>query len=838
MSAASVNNSNTTTATTTTHKRTKSAPRIHAGPLVSSLFLTNLRLLDLDLLPDWPSITPSTFSNVDARARIKAAEWSLYQLFRLFDPAVTAEKLQPFFPPLEPLQSINLRAALYRCLDGLKKNGVLGRETVLRKTMLDECSGDKFWEICVAFSAVVVRKRVVRKKDKMGLGRPLAQTLGAVHGPRKADREALLPLLVAHRVSLNKNLVDKQRLGEEFAQLGNVLQEKEQDLGRRRAVLQDNGKHDQVQKQLEHFKPLEDVLRKGWVGDEGFEEALLSGGSAASSDRMLAESTERLFSRDRRSRVSILGQDEPEITEDIVSKARGQSSRLKRWQALYDRLQAAKPKLSQVEEARAVGQTVAIRFNRHADLTLSDNRSQGRPSSPVKNSHARAASACVTGYDNILSAMREDLRLTQNARRNDNGSNTNNDARHGRSASAVTGVSRTSSFQSSHNRHHSRSPSMQHSPSQSPAPFRPGMGRRISSRSRSYQQPKVISQRGPIPLKTELFSPLKSARPGGESPTSGFMSRPSSQLPSPQEEVDESAASIDGTLNRNDRFGSSRNGEYRQAKPVFPPPQEEMDESVGGIDAALSGLGIHDTNKDEVGSTSDGGRAPNFDLPTPSASPVNLDPPKQDPITDSTEFVRPALPSRQPSLADRTRLSMAFTSSNNSSTPEDSPSPTINPDNFPLPPTASATSSPQTSRSLADRTRQSISSSTPIARQRPTQHTRSQTSVHQHPNTTPRARRLSFDQLTPSREADEADENRNSSANKRIFTPREQLFDEGVEYDSVFKSRPKVAHSPLMSPSAPDYDVDDDDGEEEFSMVGALRELDDEGELGSSPLRR
>lgn len=837
MSAASVNNNNTTTTTTTaTHKRTKSAPRMHAGPLVSSLLLTNLRLLDLDLLPDWPSITPSTFSNVDARARIKAAEWSLYQLFRLFDPAVTAEKLQPFFPPLEPLQSINLRAALYRCLDGLKKNGVLGRETVLRKTMLDECSGDKFWEICVVFSALVVRKRVVRKKDKMGLGRPLAQTLGAAQGLRKADREALLPLLVAHRVSLNKNLVDKQRLGEEFAQLGNVLQEKEQDLGRRRAVLQDNGKHDQVQKQLEHFKPLEDVLRKGWVGDEGFEEALLSGGSAASSDRMLAESTEALFSRDRRSRVSILGQDEPEITEDIVSKARGQNSRLKRWQALYDRLQAAKPKLSQADEARVAGQTVAIRFNRHADLTLGDNRSQGRSSSPVKNSHTRAASACVTGYDNILSAMREDLRLTQNARRNDQGSDMNNDARHGRSASAVTGVSRTSSFQSSHNRHHSRSPSMQHSPSHSPAPFRPGIGRRISSRSRSYQQPKVISQRGPIPLKTELFSPLKSARPGNESPTSGFMSRPSSHLPSPQEEVDESTASIDGTLNNNDRFGSSRNGEYRQATPVLPPPQEETDESMGGIDGALSGLGISDANRGEVGSTPNGGNAPNFDLPTSSASPVNLDPPKQDPIADSTELVRPALPTRQPSLANRTRLSMAFTSSNNSSTPEDSPSPTINPDNFPLPPSASATSSPQTTRSLADRTRQSISSSTPVTRQRPTQHTRSQTSIHQHPNTTPRApRRLSFDQLTPSREADEAEGQTGSSANKRIFTPREHLFDEGVEYDSVFKSRPKVAHSPLMSPSAPGYD---DDEEEEFSMVGALRELDDEGELGSSPLRR
>jgi len=822
VSAASVN-----TTTTTTHKRTKSAPRIQTGPILSSLFLTNLRLLDLDLLPDWPSITPATFSNVDARARIKASEWSLYQLFRLFDPAVTAEKLQPFFPPLEPLQSINLRAALYRCLDGLKKNGVLGREAVLRKTMLDECSGDKFWEICVAFSAVVVRKRVVRKKDKMGLGRPLAQTLGAAQGLRKADREALLPLLVAHRVSLSRNLLDKQRLGEEFAQLGNVLQEKEEDLGRRRAVLQDNGKHDQVQKQLDHFRPLEDALRNGWVGDEEFEEALLSGGSAASSDRMLAESTEALFNRDRRSRVSILGQDEPELTEEIVSKARGQTSRLKRWQALYDKLQAAKPKLSHAEEARAASNTTSTRFNRHTDLTLGDTRSQRGTPSPVKTSHTRAASACVTGYDNILTAMREELRLTQNARGLDQG--TNDNVRHGRSASAVTGANRTSSFQTSQSRQHSRSPSMQYSPSQSPAPFRPGLGRRMSSRSRSYQQPKVISQRGPIPLKAELFSPLKSARSGNESPTPGFMSRQSSLLPSPQEELEDPAASIDGTLNGVDHFGTSRNGEYRQPTPVLPPPQEEAEESIAGIDSAMHGLGIRDASSDDSSNTPGEGATMDFDLPT-SASPINLDPPKQDPITNNTEFARPALPlSRQPSLAERTRLSMAFTSSDNARTPEESPSPTINTDYFPLPPSGAATTS------LADRTRQSISSfqpPTPIARQRPSVHGRSQTSVHQHPNTTPRARRLSFDQLTPSREADE-DENM-SSASKRNFTPREQLFDAGVEYDSVFKSRPKVAHSPLMSPSAVGYD----DDVEEFSMVGALKELDDEGELGSSPLRR
>jgi hypothetical protein len=871
VSAASVHNANTTTAST--HKRTKSAPRIQTGPILSSLFLTNLRLLDLDLLPDWPSITPFTFSNVDARARIKGVEWSLYQLFRLLDPAITAEKLQPFFPPLEPLQSINLRAALYRCLDGLKKNGVLGREAVLRKTMLDECSGDKFWEICVALSAVVVRKRVVRKKDKMGFGRPVAQTLGAAQGLRKVDRQTLLPLLVAHRVSLSKNLSEKQRLGEEFAQLGNVLQEKEEDLGQRRATLQEHGKHEQVQKQLDHFRPLEDVLRKGWVGDETFEEALLSGGSAASSDRMLAESTEALFNRDRTSRVSILGQYDVEITEDIVSKARGQNSRLKKWQALYDRLQTAKPKLSQAEEARAAGQ-MTTRFNRHADLTLEDARSQRGSSSPTKSSHMRAASACVTGYDNILSAMREDLRLTQNARRGDN-NQTSNDIRHGRSASAVTGAHRPSSLHTSQSRSrpHSRSPSLQYSPSQSPAPFRPGMGGRLSSRSRSYQQPKVISQRGPIPLKAELFSPLKSARPGNESPNPGFMSRPSSLLPSPQEELDESAASIDDTINNANHFGASWNSEYRRSNPVLSPPREEPEDSVAGIDAAMSGLGIRETSpSDGSENTPESSSSLNFALPTSSASPINLDPPKQDPTTQATntEFAKPPLPfplTRQPSLADRTRSSMAFTSNDSTRSPEASPSPSTTTDLFPLPPSAStATSSPQQvqTRSLADRTRQSISSfsqpSTPLARQastkRPAQHTRSRTSIHQHPNhsnsnsndTTPRQNRSSsYSHLTPSRESDErseygGDEEGMSGNGKRIFTPREQLFEASAEYDSVFKSRPKIALSPVVSPSF----VGEDEGEE-FSMVGALRGLDDDddddvGELGmgmeSTPTRR
>lgn len=64
------------------------------GPSALSMFLTNLRLLDLDLRPDWPGIRPETFvtggsSAQGQKKRVQCVEWALYQLFALWDPEET-----------------------------------------------------------------------------------------------------------------------------------------------------------------------------------------------------------------------------------------------------------------------------------------------------------------------------------------------------------------------------------------------------------------------------------------------------------------------------------------------------------------------------------------------------------------------------------------------------------------------------------------------------------------------------------------------------------------------------------------------------------------------------
>ena len=73
----------------------KSPAPAMASPVPSNaaVFVTNLRLLDLDHRKDWPSITAQTLSTKDVqqnqKTRIRCVEWALYRLFEIWDPEET-----------------------------------------------------------------------------------------------------------------------------------------------------------------------------------------------------------------------------------------------------------------------------------------------------------------------------------------------------------------------------------------------------------------------------------------------------------------------------------------------------------------------------------------------------------------------------------------------------------------------------------------------------------------------------------------------------------------------------------------------------------------------------
>lgn len=715
---------------------------------------------------------------------------------------------------------------------------MLGREVVLRKSMLDECTGSRFWEVCLAFSAVVLGKVV--REGRMRYGRPcVAERVGSGDKVAGVGREVVEPLVLAHKAGLGRILRERREKGESFVEVAEVLEEKSRELGERRERVEE-GRH-QVESKRD-LATLEKEFETGWVGNAEFKNAVLRGDESIAGDRVLRQSFEQLWqchngNFEDQSRDAQLGS-----LETLQTRSNEQNARLQRWQSYHDRLVASKPAQS---PAAASPETAnpRLRFQHHRSLTLNTNQPSMTLPSPTSPAPQPAS---ATQYDDILTKMREDLRKASTSRQP--ASVQFRPSQHQRSQTSQ-GLSRGLKFPedaspgsspegSGPRSHLQRSPSF---------PVRPGLGRRESSRSKSWKQPRVQSQTGPIPLKSEIFSPLKAnirsvvGSPGASPPVAS-----SDVAESPKEEV---------FFEKLDLYSG------RSAQ------DDALDSGVG--------LGV-----------STGNTASPFALASsisgasdPASSPAQT---KNHPAsTDNPIFKIPALPppgtapasTRRPSLAERTRISMVpkNTAQNSTATatpvqPPASTPATVEPKEVSALPTPQSSSTEDTSQqdqdlpvrriSLADRTRASISLAPqyphPLARKHNDKREQStvypvnqfdslQLSAHN-----PGTEGLQLDDHevgleTAAELLDDASGNHVSGSGdgiggnggtsnlngdggdgghdvvgsgsgpvvqkgkkKRDITPRERLFDPEAEYASVFKSRPKIATSPPLSPAKED----------------------------------
>ncbi|KAI6796014.1 hypothetical protein KC332_g17241 [Hortaea werneckii] len=834
-----------------------------------SLFATNLRLLGLDTHPDCPALLAlHTFTNPsDSRTRIRTAEFALYHLFRIYHPATAADKLRPFYPPLEPLQSVNLRAALFRCLDTLKKNGVLGRETVLRKSMLDECQGEKFWELCLAFSALVLRKSVLEREQKGAdeFGVPIAERLGTASGLRRSEKDVLTPLAIAHRVSLSRGLEERERKKQAFARLYDVLVEKEAELARRKEKVQQtaSGLADQVAS----VEGVEQSVKKGWHGNRELQKVLINGDTAAGADAVLTRPLHKLTATDKETNATDRG-----LLENLSYSATRQQHRVRKWQSMHESLlakwQPTSIPATIPEEGTKAGN---LRFDKHHHLSIREVPLPP-PSSPNRLPPPPSRQdSVVSRYDDILTSMREELR--QRNRRNGGGTLSSS-----RSPERPPAPSSTSSF-SRRQSLVARKPSIQidtaagalsqqqqdphqRSASETAVPMRPSMARRASSRSRSYQQPKVEGMRQPIPLKSELFSPLKAGGSGGGSSRRGSAASPSpflaaageSMVASPvQEREEQGIGGNSGGLGndveqgfREGRVSSQSTGEAHQ----------KIDSAVGlGID---SGSVLKPNEKTgEMGPESlsndvedaEGAGAERISVPDRESKIPPL-PSKRASEEEETRHYPPISP-RRGTLADRTLASLSGNrgsqeaarsrpSSSSSTSSPTKPNDLIvveTPAEEPLPPpTSTETPSPNPSTpaplarhtSLSDRARQTMAMGPP-----PSAAANNNNSLIEVAFQAEEAdldddhlAQETFSRLPRTTAATTGQEEAaGKRRTRRDLTPRENLFSPDAHMDSVFKARPRVAVSPVGNSPFREAGGDDEQEEEEEGMG-----------LGSSPL--
>lgn len=326
------------TSTTDTTASSKHHAAVASSPSNVSLFLTNLRHLDLDLHPDWPGLNLLTLTNKDAaqgqKKRIQCVEWALYQLFALWDPEEARNKLQPFFPPLEQTQSVNLRAALLRCLEQAKKNGVLGRDIVLRKTMLDECRGERLEEVLAVFSSAVLKKVATEEQLNSKAYPAVAQTLALENRGYTGERTDLSGLIIAHKVSLKNKLDRKTASRAQYTHFAKILDSREHSITRRRDQANTNAHRSKIPKLSEASKQeIRRAVRTNWTGNERWMEALLYGDTKTQKDGMLTAPFERVWRRVRSDRLGELENTSGGLLEQLDSRVRAQQARLDKWQS-------------------------------------------------------------------------------------------------------------------------------------------------------------------------------------------------------------------------------------------------------------------------------------------------------------------------------------------------------------------------------------------------------------------------------------------------------------------------------------------------------------------------
>jgi HAUS augmin-like complex subunit 6 N-terminus len=253
------------------------------------------------------------------------------------------QKLRPFFPPLAPLQSLNLRAALYRGLTDLKKNGILGKEVILRKTMLDECKGDKFEELVRVFAIAVLRKEASRRsRSPTSIPTGYSEILTLPENLTSKQSKTLMPLVLAHRQILQPQLGERRRINERFRDDKQCLDDANTRLAEdRKVVLSREGKLPVIQ--LKELDWISDHVRATWTGNEQWTEVLIHGGPGELDQVLLGKSLSS-----RTLKVSGTTEDESSsshpssLLADLNERIKKQQFRLQNWEAFRASLEESK----------------------------------------------------------------------------------------------------------------------------------------------------------------------------------------------------------------------------------------------------------------------------------------------------------------------------------------------------------------------------------------------------------------------------------------------------------------------------------------------------------------
>ena len=708
------------------------------------------------------------------------------------------QKLQPFFPPLEPIQSLNLRAALFRCLNDLKKNDVLGREATLRKTMLDDCKGDKFEEVLLLFSAIVLRKQLLssRRNQPSSIGRSLALSKNI----DKREMSTINTLALAHRASLAKTLESRATLDLTLNNFRTSLYEKTNDYHERHLMLLETQDATSGTLSSKTEELIRRELRQNWVGSIEGCDALLAGAKVASADAYMDSRFDELWQHFRQGTTPQVPSERISLLETLQSRVVEQNDRLRLWKAYkavfeesnksVDSSQESHSPLGQDNTAEAHGLDI---FTQHRNVRMEQK-------SPDIVDYSSASP--VLNYEQVVQDMKQGLSEVRKRKQK----------QHGGANHAVPPVDRIRRTNTT--------------PRQAPIPvFLGGSKDPQEDLFSPLKRPLLESTNSTpvtireVPHQTHQWLSLTHSQPvtTPQSVRSEYDLDPGSRIKVPYG----SAVSPRGftepspSVQRDrERYTKASTPDYVNGRETSPKSEEASlnrthldlveNRHKDSIDDPVMSLGhkIEEMKVEDRERSSPPPDLSDFSPPLPSSSPP-------------APILREQSSQEQLNLSERARMSMAsFRSSENGhSLPQPTPDAQLSIENV-------ETSMAESRRtSLAERALVSMTQAS--LKPQPQRRT-----------TTKERPKSSFFPSTAAQFSTPMKSSRNSLGGTRDTTPRDKLFEQDAEYASVFKSRPKIAMSPVLSPQL-DLQMEE---AEDFSFEGDADGAESMMKLHSSPL--
>lgn len=211
---------------------------------------------------------------------------------------------------------------------------MLSRDAVLRKTMLDECKGERLEDVLASFSTAVLKKVAMQDAAATGQHPATALSLALETKSYQDERTDLTPLILAHKVSLHNIHRRREEAAARFRDFSDLLDLKERGIVRRREVARQRDESDAaVAVSDDEVLDMWRTVRNNWSGNKGWMETLIYGDACSTSESLFDMPFDRVWRRVEQDRLGELEASDTGLLEQLDSRVRKHQERLQKWQS-------------------------------------------------------------------------------------------------------------------------------------------------------------------------------------------------------------------------------------------------------------------------------------------------------------------------------------------------------------------------------------------------------------------------------------------------------------------------------------------------------------------------